>query len=113
MKPNPGQQVGHVANTRPEKALKPKPCEELIGAVAETRFKPKRGGLIPPKRKTVKRMMFDSIVEDIASVFCFRQYSSSSAASQADSDKSRSHIKIAPPLDSSNAKNNKNVFPHP
>jgi hypothetical protein len=106
MKPNPGQQVGHVANTRPEKALKPKPCEELIGAVAETRFKPKRGGLIPPKRKTVKRMMFDSIVEDIASVFCFRQYSSYS-------DKSSSHIKMAPPLDSSNAKNNKNVFPHP
>jgi hypothetical protein len=73
MEPNPGdndQQVG-VANTSPEKALK------------ETRFKPKRGGLIPPKRKSVKRMMFDSIVEDISSVFCFRSSTSTSSSSAA------------------------------
>jgi hypothetical protein len=86
MEPNPGdnQQVG-VANTSPEKTLKEKPCEELIGAEAETRFKPKRtrGGLIPPKRKSVKRIIFDSIVEDISSVFCFCSSTSTSSSSAA------------------------------
>jgi len=112
MKLNPGDQQVGVANTRPEKALKPKPCQELIGPKAETPFKPKPGGLIPPKKRSVKRMMFDEFVEQISSVFCFR-HPPSSVALQADSDKSSNHLKMAPPLDSSNAKNNTNVFPHP
>jgi hypothetical protein len=114
MKLNPGDQQVGVANARPEKALKPKPCQEFIGHKAETvtRFKPKPGGLIPPKKRSVKRMMFDEFVEQISSVFCFR-HPSSSVALQADSDKSCNHFKMAPPLDSSNVKNNTNVFPHP
>jgi hypothetical protein len=103
---NPGDQQVGVANTRPEKALKPKPCQELIRPKAETPFKPKPGGLIPAKKRSVKRMIFDDIVEHISSIFCFRR-PSSSPAFQAHSEKSSSHFKMAPPLDSSN------VFPHP
>ena len=40
-------------------------------------FKPKKGGVIPPKRKLVKKMVFDSIVASIVSLFrslvsCFK-----------------------------------------
>jgi hypothetical protein len=94
MKLNAGdQQVAGIANAKPEKALKPKPCQELIGPKAETRFKPKPGGLIPPKKRSVKRMMFDYVVEHISSVFCFRHPSPSSVAPKAHSDKVRSSLK--------------------
>jgi hypothetical protein len=106
---SPGDQQVGVANTSPEKALKPKPCQEFIGPKAETvtvPFKPKPGGLIPPKKRSVKRMIFNDIVEHISSLFCFR-HPSSSPAFQDHSDKPSSHFKMAPPLDSSS------VFPHP
>jgi len=34
-------------------------------------FKPKKGGVMPPKRKLVKKMVFDSIVASIVSMFRF------------------------------------------
>ncbi|KAJ8450339.1 hypothetical protein Cgig2_004796 [Carnegiea gigantea] len=53
---------------------------EICGAEMEKLpllFKPKKGGVIPPKRKLVKKMVFDSIVASIVSLFrslasCFK-----------------------------------------
>ena len=56
-----------------------KPCEELITAKEETHFVPKREGVIPAKRRSVKRKMLNCFVEYISPVFCFR-YPSSAAA---------------------------------
>ena len=55
-----------------------KPFEELITAKEETHIVPKREGVSPAKRRSVKRMMLNCFVEYISSVFCFR-YPSSAA----------------------------------
>ncbi|KZV23184.1 hypothetical protein F511_05023 [Dorcoceras hygrometricum] len=39
--------------------------EQVAGAVEERIFKPKKGSVFPAKRRSVKRMMFDSIIESI------------------------------------------------
>ncbi|EOY16475.1 hypothetical protein QQP08_023793 [Theobroma cacao] len=44
--------------------------EELGGgAEKQPRFKVKKGGVIPPKRRSVKIMMFDKLVKSVSSVF--------------------------------------------
>ena len=46
------------------------PIGAAVGTKAEPRFKPKGGGsLIPPKRKLVKKMLFDCMVKAI--IYCF------------------------------------------
>ncbi|KAI8014584.1 hypothetical protein LOK49_LG05G02485 [Camellia lanceoleosa] len=51
-----------------------KPIEEVFESKTEPRFKPKKGSVIPAKRRLVKTMMFNCIVESIASLFCFRSH---------------------------------------
>ncbi len=43
--------------------------EKMAGAEVAPRFKSKKGGVIPPKRRLVKRMMFDSILQSILLFF--------------------------------------------
>jgi len=43
--------------------------EEMQRATKVQRFKGKKGGVIPPKRKLVKRMILDSIVKFFVSHF--------------------------------------------
>ncbi|XWS66978.1 hypothetical protein CRYUN_Cryun05aG0246900 [Craigia yunnanensis] len=44
--------------------------EELGGGAGKApRFRVKKWGVIPPKRRSVKRMMFDKFVESVSSVF--------------------------------------------
>ncbi|KAL7246135.1 hypothetical protein ACSBR2_001300 [Camellia fascicularis] len=47
-----------------------KPIEEVVEAKTEPLFKPKKGSVIPAKRKLVKTMMFDCIAQSTASLFC-------------------------------------------
>ena len=59
--------------------------EKMVGAEVEPWFKPKKGGLIPPKRKLVKRMMFELIVKSIATLLCLHHHPSSSSSSSSSS----------------------------
>jgi hypothetical protein len=43
--------------------------DKMVGADVAPPFKPKKGGVIPPKRRLVKRMMFDSILQSILLFF--------------------------------------------
>ncbi|KAG2665850.1 hypothetical protein I3760_15G027200 [Carya illinoinensis] len=97
----PGEEVA-AAMAEPEKELKAKQYEELIRARAETCFRTKRGGVIPAKKRLVKRMMWDYIVEYIGSVFCF-SHRSASAVPQADSHKASCYFKTVSPLNLSNS----------
>ncbi|XWS25066.1 hypothetical protein CRYUN_Cryun27aG0039100 [Craigia yunnanensis] len=57
--------------------------EELGGGAEKApRFKVKKWGVIPPKRRSVKRMMFDKFVESVFSVFhaCCHPVSSGAAS---------------------------------
>ncbi|KAB1202396.1 hypothetical protein CJ030_MR8G020193 [Morella rubra] len=75
---NPGGEVV-CAKVEPErKAVSLSPGHELVRLRTESWFKPKRGSVIPAKRKSVKRM-FDLIVQSIAHVLCARPLPSSSA----------------------------------
>ncbi|KAL7246129.1 hypothetical protein ACSBR2_001294 [Camellia fascicularis] len=47
-----------------------KPIEEVVEAKTEPLFKPKKGSVIPAKRRPVKTMMFDYIAQSMASLFC-------------------------------------------
>ncbi|KAL7246132.1 hypothetical protein ACSBR2_001297 [Camellia fascicularis] len=47
-----------------------KPIEEVVEAKTEPFFKPKKGSVIPAKRRLVKTMMFDYIAQSMASLFC-------------------------------------------
>ncbi|GMP46733.1 hypothetical protein CsSME_00014780 [Camellia sinensis var. sinensis] len=63
---------------RAEMVVVMKPIEEVFEAKTEPRFKPKKGSVIPAKRRLVKTMMFNCIVESIASLFCFRSHNNGS-----------------------------------
>ncbi|KAG6620698.1 hypothetical protein I3842_Q054100 [Carya illinoinensis] len=44
--------------------------EEAVVAKTQPWFTPKKGSVIPAKRRLVRRIMFDSIVQFIASLLC-------------------------------------------
>lgn len=73
------------AMSEPDIAVKLNPN----GEVKVVKFKPKFGSVIPPKRRSVKRMMFDYFVR-------LRRPPSSSAATQ--SDKANSCFKKSKPI---------------
>ncbi|KAB1202397.1 hypothetical protein CJ030_MR8G020194 [Morella rubra] len=50
--------------------------KKMAGDELGPRFTPKKGGVIPPKRKSVKRMMFESIIKSIASLLFPRHHAS-------------------------------------
>jgi hypothetical protein len=67
--------VGVVVSTKVEP-------EKVVKISTEPRFKPKIGSVIPAKRRSVKRMMYDSVAQAIAHVFRPRPPPSSSADPQ-------------------------------
>ena len=81
--------------------------EKMVGAEVEPWFKPKKGGLIPPKRKLVKKMMFDLIVKSIATLLCLHHHSSSSSSSSSEVEMTSTPLKKS----SKNLKNMK-IFPN-
>ncbi len=69
--------VVYYTKMEPEnKVVKLSPNEELPSRVWP---KPKHGSVIPAKRRSVKRMMFDQIVQFIAHVLCPRNKANSSS----------------------------------
>ncbi|KAL7208460.1 hypothetical protein ACSBR1_030245 [Camellia fascicularis] len=65
---NPSEGLVRAKSTK--QAMVVNPIDGLIRVRNEPRFKPKgSGSLIPPKRRLVKQMMFESIVQAIASCF--------------------------------------------
>ncbi|KAL7263100.1 hypothetical protein ACSBR1_001308 [Camellia fascicularis] len=50
-------------------ALRMSPDEKTVQCDAEPWFNPKKGGLIPPKRKLVKTMMLECLLKSIGSMF--------------------------------------------
>jgi hypothetical protein len=52
--------------------------EKMVGADVAPPFKPKKGGVIPPKRRLVKRMMFDYLLKSITLLCPHRHPSNSS-----------------------------------
>ncbi|KAG6674153.1 hypothetical protein I3842_15G028800 [Carya illinoinensis] len=101
MKLRPGEGVA-AGMAEPEKELKAKPYEEFIRTRVETSFRTKCGGVIPAKKRLVKRMMWDYIVKYIGSVFCF-DHPSASAVPQPDSRKAGCYFKTVSPFNSSNS----------
>ena len=81
--------------------------EKMVGAEVEPWFKPKKGGLIPPKRKLVKKMMFDLIVKSIATLLCLHHHPSSSSSSSSEVEMTSTPLKKS----SKNLKNMK-IFPN-
>uniref|UniRef100_A0A2N9H7Z1 Uncharacterized protein n=1 Tax=Fagus sylvatica TaxID=28930 RepID=A0A2N9H7Z1_FAGSY len=61
--------------------VKLSPNEELPSGVRPRFNKPKHGGVIPAKRRSVKRMMFNQFVQSIAHLFRARSQANSSSSS--------------------------------
>jgi hypothetical protein len=77
--------------------------EKMAGAEVAPRFKSKKGGVIPPKRRLVKRMMFDSILKFIATLLCpHRHPSPSDIGIISPPNKSTENVKMK----------NMKIFPH-
>lgn len=111
MKLKPGEEVA-AAMAEPETVLKAKPYEELIEARTETCFRTKHGGVIPAKKRLVKRMMWDYIIKYIGWVFCF-SLPSASAVPQAHSHTANGNFKTDSPLNFANSMGKKNIVPYP
>jgi hypothetical protein len=75
--------------------------KKMVGADIAPPSKPKKGGVIPPKRRLVKRMMFDPILQSIATFLCPHRHPSSSDTG----------INSPPNKSTENVKNEK-IFPH-
>ncbi|KAK9271031.1 hypothetical protein L1049_026620 [Liquidambar formosana] len=56
--------------SEPKTVMELNPGEEVVGDVAKPWFKQKKGGVIPAKRRLVKRIMFDYLVQSFASFCC-------------------------------------------
>ncbi|CAL5348487.1 unnamed protein product [Camellia sinensis] len=69
MRMNPGEGVVRTKAGADVTAVNP--IDGVVGAKTEPRFKPKIGGglIYPPKRKLVKKLMWDCMVQAIASCF--------------------------------------------
>ncbi|GMN45502.1 hypothetical protein TIFTF001_014691 [Ficus carica] len=76
---NEGIMVGDDENT--EKLVK----SENAGEPGK-QFRGKRGGVIPAKRRLVKKMVLDSIVKSVASVFRSRSSSSTTTTTPTSSN---------------------------
>ncbi|KAK9265339.1 hypothetical protein L1049_027254 [Liquidambar formosana] len=86
--------------------------EKVTEAKVEPWFKPKSGGIIPRKRKLVKRMIFDYLVESIASLFRSRAGSTSSTGPPPSNNCSTCFKTVLPPPATSNGKKKKAaIFP--
>lgn len=71
-KQNPGDQsVGYTKIDEPEKVVKLSPSEELASVQFRIN-KPEHTSVIPAKRRSVKRMMFDDFLQFIANALCHR-----------------------------------------
>jgi hypothetical protein len=86
--------------------------EAVCRAKTQPRFKPKNGSVIPAKRRLVKTMMFDYIVQSISCLLCSCG-SSSSGAPKALSKNYSGCSEMVPPPNSSNGRIRKknNIFP--
>ena len=71
LKLNPGVALV-CTKVEPEKVTKSCLSEPLARFRTEPWFKPKIGSIIPAKRRSMKRMMFDQMACSIAHVFCPR-----------------------------------------
>ncbi|KAJ4700783.1 hypothetical protein OWV82_024106 [Melia azedarach] len=59
------------------------PGEEMGGATTEPRFKAKKGSVFPERRRSVTRMMYDQLVQSLASLFGSVKKEASAAAAKA------------------------------
>lgn len=78
-------------------------------------FKPKNGGVIPAKKRLIKRMMFECIVQWISSLFDSHSHSthhSCFGGSQSEKPCCCFEDKVLTPT-KSNAKKSKDIFPFP
>lgn len=104
-----------VAKAKAEAWVQPKMVVGLSrggDVVAEPWLKPKNNGsLIPPRRKLVKRMMLDSIVRFIASMFGAQRSPTSSGAPITPG--ASGHLMIVPPANPNREKNVRKILPHP
>ncbi|KAE8100512.1 hypothetical protein FH972_018407 [Carpinus fangiana] len=89
----------------PKKVAKLNPDEEPAGSKTQPWFKPKHGSVIPAKRRSVKRMMFDWLVQSISG------RPAVSGASQSNSANGCS--KKFPLPKSSDEKKSKTIYPNP
>ncbi|KAG7941125.1 hypothetical protein I3843_16G023000 [Carya illinoinensis] len=80
--------------------------EEAVVAKTQPCFTPKKGSVIPAKRRLVKRMMFDSIVQIITSLFCSCGGSSSGVSITKSKNYSSSSSKVAAQPNSSYGRKN-------
>ncbi|PON51435.1 hypothetical protein PanWU01x14_216790 [Parasponia andersonii] len=62
MNPNPDEKEVRP-KTALQKEIKPDPVEKMMKKKNNKEFKPKTGGVFPAKKRSVKKMMFDYIVE--------------------------------------------------
>ncbi|KAG2663280.1 hypothetical protein I3760_16G020800, partial [Carya illinoinensis] len=85
-----------------------KPGERLLVKQNQnaTWFTPNKGSVIPAKRRLVKRMMFDSIVQIITSLFCSYGGSSSGVSITKSKNYSSSSSKVAAQPNSSYGRKN-------
>lgn len=74
------------------------------------RFQPKTGSVIPAKRRLVKTLMYESIVQSVASLFCSRGCVASSSSSKNRTIDSKITV---PPNSSANGRKDNNIFPNP
>jgi hypothetical protein len=68
----------YIERERAREKMEQSMGEKMVGADVAPPFKPKKGGVIPPKRRSVKRMMFDSILQSIATLLCPHRHPSPS-----------------------------------
>ncbi|KAE8100518.1 hypothetical protein FH972_018413 [Carpinus fangiana] len=76
--------------------------EKMVGADVVPPFKSKKRGVIPPKRRLVKRMMLDYLLKSISTLFCPHRHHPSS---------SDTGIFISPPNKSTENVKNMKIFP--
>lgn len=91
---------------------------EKVGESMPTWFKPKRGGVVPQKRRLLKKMMFDYIVESIASLFqscplCKCTSGSALSTSNCSSSKLAQQQRSSHEKMSEKKKIIKDIFPYP
>ncbi|KAK9265340.1 hypothetical protein L1049_027255 [Liquidambar formosana] len=104
------------SGSKPKMVVELQPAgEEVVEAKTEPWFKPKIGSVFPARRRLVKRMIFDYIVQSFASLFCSRGRPSSFDVPLSNKGSGPSGcLKIFPPPKTSNGKQNKKgVVPDP
>jgi hypothetical protein len=74
-----------------------------IGTKTEAWFKPKKGSVFPKEKRSVKRMMFDFLVQSVGSVCSSCFFSSRRGASSHQENKGLCCRKIVSPSKVSNA----------